>query len=295
MFLLYQYNFNYNVTQYLKHNNNIKDVNKLQNSRHIALVIGASSGIGLEVAKKLADSGMTVYGAQRTPCPYDKVNSIQMDVTEDGSIASGINGIISEKGGIDILVYCAGTSMAAPVEYATDEDMRHLFNVNYFGAVKAVQSVVGQMRSQRNGRIVLVSSVGSTLPIAFDAFYSGSKAALNMLCKELEIELSPYNIFVTSVCPGGTATRFTFKRKVYPDQDVGVYADAQNKAVISLANIEQGGMSAETVAESIVRVLESAHPKSIVAAGATNKSYMFLDKVLPTRVSQFLNKNQYKQ
>lgn len=267
----------------------------MQNSRQIALVIGSSSGIGLEVCKQLVSLGLTVYGGARSETVLENVNSLTIDVTNPQTISAAVDKIIEEKGALDMLIYSAGFSMASPLEHATDEDMRYLFEVNYFGAVNAIKAVLPHMRKVAHGRIVLISSVGGTLPIAFDPFYSSSKAALNILADELNMELNPFNIYVTSVCPGGTATRFTFKRKVYPDGDIGVYADALNKATISLANIEQGGMPASAVADAVIKVLSAATPPVKTTCGITNKSYMLFDRLLPTRLTSFLNKNIYKQ
>ena len=255
--------------------------------QNVIFIIGASSGIGLSVAQKLCDEGNVVYCGARTLCPDERVTSIITDVTQPKTVAAAVNRIISEVGRIDKLVYSAGFSMASPIEHAAEKDYRYLFEVNYFGAITAVREVLPYMRAQGSGRIVLIGSMGGVLPIAYDAFYSSSKAALIMLGKELNFEVNPYGIYATTVLPGGTATRFTFKRKV------GVYASALDKSVGTLAGAEQGGMESDEVAETVLKALETENPPPVMAAGLINKAYYISNKLLPEKLTQYLTANHY--
>jgi NAD(P)-dependent dehydrogenase (short-subunit alcohol dehydrogenase family) len=182
--------------------------------------------------------------------------------------------------------------MAAPVECAHENDVRYLFDVNYFGALKAVQAAIPYLK-QSGGSIVLVSSVGGQLPIVFDSFYSSSKAALEMLARGLYGELKHYRIRVTAVLPGGTATAFTYKRKVYPDEENGSYSQDVKKAVAALANIEQGGMAAGEVAEAIYQCVVSEHPPVVKVCGAKNAFYVTMGKLSPQKVTLYLNQRMY--
>lgn len=259
----------------------------------VVFVIGASSGIGLAVAQKLADEGNVVYCGSRTPCPDERIVSLQVDVTKPQTVVDAVEKILDDCGMIEQLVYCAGVSMAAPVECADEEDYRYLFEVNFFGALTAARAVLPSMRMNNYGKIIFVGSMGGVLPIAYDAFYSSSKAALAMLGKELNLEVNPYGIRVATVLPGGTATRFTFKRKIYPADKVGVYGADLDKSVGTLAGIEQGGMSAEEVADAVIKVLDTETPPSVVAVGIKNKTYYLSQKVLPDKLTQYLVGNQF--
>lgn len=250
------------------------------------IVVGGSSGIGLATAQMLARRGHAVTNISRTECPDEQVKSLQADVTDESAFANALQEAC--KNGVDALVYSAGFSMAAPVEHAKEEDYRYLFGVNFFGAARAVQAVLPTMRAQNFGRIVLVGSVGGVLPIAYDAFYSASKAALSMFCRELNLEINPYGVYATTVLPGGTATRFTFKRKVYTSEAAGVYAEDLQKSVSALAEIEQGGMAASEVANTILATLNAEHPPLSVAAGAKNKLYRLSAKILPEKLSTYM-------
>lgn len=259
----------------------------------VVFIIGASSGIGLATAQRLCDEGCVVYCGARTPCPDERVTSLILDSTKPKTITEAVERIMGEVGKIDSLVYCAGFSMAAPVEFADEKDYRYLFEVNFFGALNAVRAVLGIMRTQNSGKIVLIGSMGGVLPIAYDAFYSASKAALSMLGKELSMEVKPYGISVTTVLPGGTSTHFTFKRKVYPTDKAGVYGDDMLKSVGSLAGMEQGGESAQEVANTIVKALNTPNPPSVIASGIKNKAFYLSQKILPDKLTQYIVSGQY--
>ncbi len=260
----------------------------------VALVVGGSSGIGLEVAAKLASKGYRVVNISRSAAPSDRIQSICADVAEGNELEDAVRSVGEEMGRIDVLVYSAGFSMAAPVEHAKEKDYRYLFEVNYFGALRAMQACIPFMK-EGGGKIILVGSLAGVLPIPFDGFYSSSKAALDMLAREARIELKPYRISVTDVQPGGTATGFTFKRKVYSDEENGGYYKELNKAVAALGNMEQGGMSAVEVADCIMGALEREDMPVTLVCGGKNKGYKLLDKILPQRMMERVNARSYNQ
>ena len=130
-----------------------------------AIVVGGSSGIGCETVLRLTESGWKVFNISRTPCINIKVNNICADVTCDKAFEEIKR--ISEENGLDLLIYSAGCSMAAPVEYAEERDYRYLFEVNFFGALKSVQAALPYMKKS-GGKIILIGSLGGEIPIIFD-------------------------------------------------------------------------------------------------------------------------------
>ena len=143
--------------------------------------------------------------------------------------------------------------------------------------------------------MVLVGSIGGDLPIIFDSFYSASKAALEMLAREAYSELRPYGIKVTAFLPGGTATGFTFKRKVYSDDENKAYAQSVNRAVVALAEMEQGGMSPAAVAEDIYKLILADKPPVVKASGFKNSAYRIMSHVMPEKVTLYINDRVYRQ
>lgn len=258
-----------------------------------AIIVGGSSGIGCETCLRLANRGWNVINVSRTQCKSPKVKNYTADVAA-GSTLTDVITAAGEKYGVDALVYSAGFSMAAPIEYAKESDYRYLFDVNFFGALKAMQAVIPFMKD-RGGKIILVGSLGGDVPILFDSFYSASKAALEMLAREAYSELKPYGINVTALLPGGTSTGFTYKRKVYSDDENKTYAQSVNRAVAALAEMEQSGMSPAEVAEDIYGLILADKPPVVKASGVKNSAYRIFAHVMPEKVTLYFNDRMYKQ
>ncbi len=262
-------------------------------AKKTVIVVGGSSGIGFETCLRFSNRGWNVVNISRTPCKNSKITNIAADVAAGTAVSDAILSVARERE-IHALIYCAGFSMAAPIEYAKETDYRYLFEVNYFGALQAVQAVIPFFKN-KCGRIVLVSSLGGEFPISFDSFYSSSKAALEMLCRSAYSELKPYGIKVTGLLPGGTATGFTFKRKVYSDEENKTYAANVNRAVAALANMEQSGMSPAAVAEIIYNIIIEENPPVIRICGVKNTMLRLVSRIMPEKVTLSMNERLYKQ
>ena len=262
-------------------------------SKKTAVIVGGSSGIGYETCLRLVNRGWNVVNVSRTPCKSTKISNIKADVADGAAFAAAIKKAAG-KNGISLLVYSAGFSMAAPIEYAKEEDYKYLFEVNFFGALRAIQAAIPHMKN-KGGRIILIGSLGGDLPISFDSFYSASKAALEMLCRAAYSELKPYRIKVTGVLPGGTATGFTFKRKVYTESETGAYSGSVNKAVAALTNMEQSGMSPAAVADTICSLITLDNPPVIKICGTKNRVYRLFSRIMPEKVTLNLNGRMYNQ
>ena len=270
------------------------DRERIEKLKKTVVIVGASSGIGYETALRLIGRGYAVVNISRTQCSLQRVTNYVADVTVGDSLEKAIKEVALHTENLYGLVYCAGFSMAAPIEYAAEKDYRYLFEVNYFGAIRAIRSVTPFLK-RRGGRIVLVSSMGGMFPVAFDSFYSSSKAAVDMLVKSAALELEPYGIRVCSVQPGGTSTAFTFKRKIYGDAENGEYAEKVKLAAAALADMEQGGMSAGEVARSVTEAVCGKYPPLLLQCGGWNKFCAVAKRILPDKAAQYINKKVYKQ
>lgn len=247
----------------------------------VVLIFGASSGIGLESAKLFLEQGYIVQNCSRGQAKDGRIKNHQVDVSNSSTIDRAIESILKEYGRIDIMLYSAGFSMAAPISQVKEEDYKYLFDVNVNGAIYAIKKVVPIMKEQNAGRIVLISSLASAAPIPFDPYYCASKAALDALTVALATELDRYNIVICSVLPGGTKTDFTDMRKVYQVDDSSL-----NNAVVSLSAQEQGGMSAQTVAKRVYKSATLKRPPLLAVAGCKNKILYFFCKLMPARLLQ---------
>ena len=259
-----------------------------------AIVVGGSSGIGRETALKLSAKGYRVYNISRTPFKGERVRTLTADAAQEGEIEKAIRGVGEELGGLDLLVYSAGFSMSAPVEYAKSGDYRYLFEVNYFGAIEGIRAAAPFLK-KNGGRAVLVGSLGGDMPIPFDGFYSSSKAALAMLARAADMEMRPQGVRVSALLPGGTATDFTYNRRVYGTEESKGYSSSVKKASAALANMEQGGMTPSLVADCILRLAEKRNPPTVSAAGGKNVVLRYAYKVLPERVTDWFVRRKFNQ
>ena len=129
-----------------------EEISREQKTDHhrTVIIVGASSGIGFETALRLLGRGYAIANISRTRCTLGHVKNYTADVTDGHSLEKAIAQIASESE-LYGLIYCAGFSMAAPIEYAEERDYRYLFEVNYFGALRAIKSVAPHLK-KRGGR-----------------------------------------------------------------------------------------------------------------------------------------------
>ncbi len=263
-------------------------------ARRTAVVVGASSGIGRETALRLLSKGYRVYNVSRTPFKGDRIKSFSADAALEGEIARAVKSAGDEAGAIDLFVYSAGFSMAAPIEYAKSGDYRYLFEVNYFGAVEALRAAAPFLK-RRGGRAILVGSLGGDMPIPYDSFYSSSKAALCMLAREADMELRPHGVRVSALLPAGTATDFTYNRKVYGEEESLGYSPSVKKASAALANMEQGGMSPSLVAEAVLKLSAKRNPPPVSSVNGKYNFLRYVNKMLPERVTDWFVRKKFNQ
>lgn len=255
-------------------------------------IVGGSSGIGFATVKKFLQNGYSVINLSRTPCQHAGVENYLCDVSVPKQLDDTLSKIVKVNS-IDIFIYCAGFSMASPIEFVRENDYRYLYEVNLFAFLRCVQTLVPLLRKSE-GTICVISSLGSICPIPYDCYYSGSKNALNATVQSLKYELLLDNVNVISILCGGTKTNFSFKRKIYPYSTVGGYSKQMHLAVERLKNIEQNGLSAEKVATFIYKkchthnVSVSLYPNNFI-----NKIIAFFVRIAPQSLIYFITKNVY--
>ena len=140
----------------------------------VAIITGASGGIGLATAALFAEKGYAVYGLSRKPYDSGPVIHIPTDVTDASSVRAAVSTVIAGEGRIDVLVCNAGFGISGAIEFTEPSDAKRQFDVNFFGALHCIQAVLPQMRAQHSGCILCVSSVAAVLSIPFQSFYSAA-------------------------------------------------------------------------------------------------------------------------
>lgn len=253
----------------------------------IAVVTGASSGIGRCTAKALRDMGCKVYDLSRRNIPLEKVTHIKTDITDENQVMSAVKEIIANEGRIDILVNCAGFGISGAVEFTTTDEAKRQFEVNFFGAVTVTRTVLPHMRTQGGGRIVNISSVAAVAHIPFQTYYSASKAAMESYTCCLDNEVKPFGIRVTAVAPGDICTEFTGARQKSFDGD-GVYGGRISRSVAGMEKDEAKGMSPEVAGKYIAKIAIQKKVKPVSAIGFSYKFLSVLCKVFPCRFRNFV-------
>jgi short-subunit dehydrogenase len=249
----------------------------------VVIITGASSGIGLRIAKQMKKEGFKVLNVSRTES-CEAISNYTADACTDGQMAKSLKQAVRDEGRVDILIYCAGQTLAGAVEEVGLTHARNLFNVNYFGAIEAAQEVIPTMRKQNSGKIIFIGSLAGRVPLPYEAYYSGSKAALSMLAKSLSIELDKFDIKVSCLSPGGTATPLTKKRQIIKQKN-SPYETEISLAVKKVTEAETEGASAVDVASQIVSHATSENPPVDTVLGFKNKVTDFMFKVLPPNMT----------
>jgi NAD(P)-dependent dehydrogenase (short-subunit alcohol dehydrogenase family) len=252
----------------------------------VALVTGASAGIGLACANRLAAAGWTVTGASRRGTGGPGWAGLRMDVDDDQSVQAGVGQLQQQHGRIDALVAAAGWGIAGAAEHTSIDEAKAQFETNFWGCVRTTQAVLPLMRAQGGGRIALISSIGGVIGIPFQAFYSASKFALEGFAEALAYEVAPFGVQVTLVQPGNFRTDFTASRKLAAASvEAPGYAAAQAKAIELMERDEQNGAAPESVATVVLRILtERRAPRRVSVGKANERVGLVAKRILPFRL-----------
>lgn len=260
-------------------------------SEKVALVTGASSGIGEVTARKLQELGYMVYGAARRVDRMQGLESagmhtLAMDVTDDASVTAAVEQIIAETGRIDVLVNNAGYGSYGSIEDMPLDEARHQFEVNIFGAMNLTQKVLPHMRAQRSGTIINISSMGGKMYTPLGGWYHATKFALEALSDSLRMEVEPFGIDVVIIEPGGIATEWggIAADNVEKVSGNGAYAN-QAKAVAK--SLRGGGVNRGSqptvISDAIAKALTAEKPKTRYAVGFGARPLIAAHAILPDR------------
>ncbi|RKR75794.1 oxidoreductase [Frondihabitans australicus] len=261
-------------------------------TERVALVTGASSGIGASTAIELAERGYTVYAAARRVERMETLKTagirvIPLDVTDDDSVMAAVSGILDTTGRIDLLVNNAGYGSFGAIEEVSPEEGRKQFDVNVFGAIRLAQLVIPGMRERRTGRIVNVTSVGGKIHSPFGAWYHGTKFALEGMSDALRVELEPFGVDVVVVEPGAIKTEWSgiAADTLLAASGDGPYAEAAAKLAESFhsSTYTDSASDPAVIAAVIVRAATVDRPRPRYAAGSGAKLLLTARRMLSDR------------
>jgi NAD(P)-dependent dehydrogenase (short-subunit alcohol dehydrogenase family) len=256
----------------------------------VAIVTGASSGIGAAAARRLNSLGYTVYAAARrlelmAPLAEVGIRPVRVDVTDEESLTSFVEQVIAETGRVDVLVNNAGYGALGALEDVPMAEARRQFDVNLFGLARLIQLVVPYMREQRSGHIINISSIGGKIHVPLGSWYHATKFAVEGLSDTLRLELAPFGIHVVVIEPGAIDTEWhgVAAENLIATSAQGAYA---GQAATVVRVLSAGGLasSPEVIAKAIGRAVTARRPRTRYAVGLGAKPAIYARRVLPDRV-----------
>jgi NAD(P)-dependent dehydrogenase (short-subunit alcohol dehydrogenase family) len=256
----------------------------------VALVTGASAGIGKAIVRRLLADGWTVYGAARRVGNMADIQAagakvLAMDVTDEAGMQAAVNELLAAEGRIDALVNNAGYGSYGAIEDVPLAEARRQFEVNVFGVARLTQLVLPAMRKAHSGTIVNISSMGGRIWMPIGGWYHATKHALEVLSDALRVETRPFGIHVVVVQPGAIQSEWAGIAADNLERTSGdsVYQDAIGPMARVLRNYGKAA-SPDVVAAAVSRAVNSARPRRRYATPADAKLLIFLHWLLPDAV-----------
>ena len=251
--------------------------------RGVALVTGASSGIGRATAKALRDAGYRAIGTSRKAEPgevRDGILMIACDVTDDASVSQAVALAHAELGSIDLLVNNAGYALSGAAEESSTEQVRLQFDTNFLGVVRVTNAVLPIMRQQGNGRILNIGSVMGLIPGPFGAYYSATKHAIEGYSESLDHEVRMFGIRVAVIEPWATKTSIE-TNSPQGDRPIAAYAQTQARYRTAFDAAMATGDTAEDVAATVLAAAQDRLPRLRYPSGKAACQTSFARRFLP--------------
>jgi NAD(P)-dependent dehydrogenase (short-subunit alcohol dehydrogenase family) len=243
------------------------------------LITGATDGLGKAAALLLARRGYRVFAAGRSAEKRAQLDamarqqklpleSLEMDVCDDGSVQAAVTSIFHKAGAIDVLINNAGLVHVGAVEDLRLEDWRRQFETNFFGVIRVTQAVLPKMRERRKGRILMMSSVSGFVTPPTQGAYSASKHAIEALSNALRHELYPFGIHTILIQPGYIVTNIqptamelaqTYQDRFKNGPYAKIYASYLGNATSTRAKSKT---TPEDCARIMLKAIEAPRPKA---------------------------------
>jgi NAD(P)-dependent dehydrogenase (short-subunit alcohol dehydrogenase family) len=277
-------------------------------TKRVALVTGASSGIGERTAVRLREAGFEVYAAARRVERMQGladagVHVLAMDVTDDTSMTDGVQRVHTDAGRIDVLVNNAGYGSYGAVEDVPIDEARRQFEVNVFGLARLTQLVIPGMRERaadplaRRARIVNISSIGGKFYEPLGAWYHATKFAVEGFSDSLRVELAPHGIDVVIIEPGPIRTEWgEISRQGLEESSRGGAYEQQARQVsrmLARADGRMVGGSPDAVARKVVGAVLSNTPRARYPVGRGAGTIVRARRLLPDAAFDYLVKGAY--
>ena len=263
----------------------------------VVVITGGSSGIGKSIGEHLQEEGYIVYGTSRNPdnYPESKFPLYALDVTQPNTIQACIAEILKQEHHIDILINNAGAGITGPMEEIPDGEIKRNFETNVFGPINVIKAVLPNMRANASGLIINVTSIAGYMGLPYRGVYSASKGALELITEAFRMEIKAFNINMVNIAPGDIATNIAAGRYHAPLLEDSPYRTSYEKSLNMMdAHVDEGS-DPKQVAEAILKIINTPHPKIHYKVGALLQKFsIVLKRILPDKVYEKMLMNHYK-
>jgi NAD(P)-dependent dehydrogenase (short-subunit alcohol dehydrogenase family) len=263
----------------------------------VVLITGGSSGIGKSIGEFLYQKGFSVYGTSRNPENIsDSVFPlVALDVRNANSIQLAVATIIKEKGHLDIVINNAGVGITGPLEEIPMEEIKNNFETNLFGPIEVMKAVLPQMRSQKSGLIINITSIAGYMGLPYRSVYSASKGALELITEALRMEVKSFGVQITNVAPGDFATNIAAGRFHAPVIKNSAYEKIYGEVLSTMNEHVDRGSNPNEMAEAVYQIILEKNPRIHYKVGAFMQKFSIaLKRVLPDKVYEKMLMNHYK-
>ncbi len=263
----------------------------------VVLITGGSSGIGKSIGEFLHQKGFVVYGTSRNP---EKITNsifplVALDVRDKQSIVNCVAEVIQKSGRLDIVINNAGVGITGPIEEIPTEEIRNNFETNLFGPIEVMKAVLPQMREQKSGLIINITSIAGYMGLPYRGIYSASKGALELITEALRMEVKSFGIQITNVAPGDFVTNIAAGRYHAPVEKGSAYEVPYGNTLKEMDSHVDSGSNPNEMAEAIFAIIQTDKPKVHYKVGAFMQKFsIVLKRILPDTVYERMLMNHYK-
>jgi NAD(P)-dependent dehydrogenase (short-subunit alcohol dehydrogenase family) len=249
---------------------------------------GASSGIGLAMAKALSARGDEVWGTSREPGrvpQLPRVRSVRLDLSDPNAIEHGFNSALSEAGYFDVVINNAGSGHFGAAEHLSEAEIESQFQILVFGHLQLMRLAIAAMRARGQGLIINVTSLASRLPVPFMAAYNSAKAAMAAYTMSIQLELPDSSVRIVDLQPADILTAFNDAVPKKEEQDPR-YKDRLTKIWGAVDRNMKNAPPPDLVAKRALELIDSPNPAPRITVGDAFQSKVapFIFRFLPQRV-----------
>lgn len=266
--------------------------------QRVVLITGGSSGIGKAIGIFLTAKGYKVYGTTRNKQNYahfDAFDLLELNVCEPQTIQIAVAEILAKEERIDIVINNAGIGITGPIEETPQKEIAKAFETNLYGPIHVIKAVLPQMRIQKSGLIINITSIAAYMGLPYRAMYSSSKGALSLMTEALRMETRKFGIHITNLAPGDFATNIAAGRYHTPVAESSPYKKGYGNTLQMINDHVDKGGDPDLVAKKVMKIINAKKPKVHYKVGSPMQKFsLVLKRILPDKVYERLLLNHYK-